>query len=308
MLPKISKSADILRKQGTKHLAKEIWAYCLQSEDLARKLKKVVGKEKYEQIVMFPLLGYWPRLEFPQTFNEKISNRKLHTDNDLYTKLSDKYAVREYVRDKVGDEILNEVYWVTEEPQDIPFEDLPNKFVVKSTHGSDMINIVDDKSTVDFDEIISECENWLQTEFGSPTNEYWYQRIDPKIIVENKIQSDKYKVPVDFKFFVFHGQVECIQVDVGRFDEHSRCMYGPDWELEDYTIKYPKGKGADEPEMLDEMIGIAEKLGEDLEFARVDLYQPKSDKIVFGEITLSPGAGYEWFSPPKYDFILGSYW
>jgi len=303
----ISDALKNLRKTGFSGLCKKVWLFVWVETALAPFTANVLGEITHEKIAQSLSVGYWPQIKNPRTFNEKIANRKLFTNDELFTIVSDKYAVRDYVREKVGDEVLNPVYHVTDDPDTIPFESLPSKFVIKSTHGSGQIIIVDDKEEADIENIRSQCSNWLDTEFGQDTREYWYSEIEPKILVERRIQDSQHKAPLDFKIFVFNGSAEYIQVNIGRFSDLTERFYDTDWNPMEFTHAYEKGPKVDEPAKLDRMIEVAEALGEDFEFVRVDLYQT-DDTVIFGELTLAPGGGYLWFSPKKWDFKLGNLW
>lgn len=253
-------------------------------------------------------LGYWPRIRNPRTFNEKILHRMLHTDERRFARLADKYAVREYVRDRAGDGVLNDVLCVTDDPDEIPFEELPDRFVVKATHGSGMAHLVDDADAADFDDIRARCREWL-TQPATETHEYWYRDIEPRILVERYLRDDEYGVPLDFKFHVFHGQVEYVEVHFDRFEDYSIRIFDADWEpLEVTQGDPPLGPVIEPPELLDEMVDTANRLGADFDYVRVDLYQPNGEEVVFGELTFAPAAGWLGFDPVSFDFELGSYW
>jgi hypothetical protein len=236
-------------------------------------------------------------------------HRKLFTDKDLFVRVSDKYTVRKYVKDKLGDQILNELYYVTDEPSDIPVESLPDEFVIKATHGSGWNIIVKNKRNVDINSIKSKCSEWLSKEYSPIEGEYWYDRSKSRVIVEKYIESGNRDTLLDYKFFVFHGEVKYIEVDFDRFSNHTRRIFTREWNVTDIKIKYPLGEKIEKPTMLDDMIEIAETLGEDFDFIRVDLYQPnQSEKIIFGELTLAHESGAGKFEPIEYDFKFGSYW
>ena len=122
------------------------------------------------------------------------------------------------------------------------------------------------------------------------------------------MHDEDHNVPLDFKFFVFHGEVKYIQVDYDRHGNHTRTIYDSDWNALDSSLEFPKGPKTEAPEQLDEMIDIAETLGEDFDFIRADLYQPNGERVVFGELTVGPGSGIEQFNPRYYDFEFGSHW
>lgn len=296
-----------IRKVGLSGLCKEVWLTLVIRGPLYPLFSFVFDRVTHEKIAQAPCVGYWPRLEHPQTFNEKISNRKFFSDSELYTTVSDKHAVRGFVRDKDCEETLNSLYFVTDNPREIPFESLPQEFVVKATHGSGQVHIVDDKREEDYDEIRSKCEEWLSQDFGTRNAEYWYTNIEPKIIVEERMQVEGREVPLDYKVFVFDGNAEYIQVNIDRFSDLSERFYDTDWSPMEFTHAYEKGPLVDEPDNLDELLEVAERIGDEFDFARVDLYDT-ADGIRFGEITLAPGSGYLWFRPKEWDFTLGSLW
>lgn len=239
---------------------------------------------------------------------KKILHRKLYSDNELYSRVADKYRARSYVAERVGEDILTELYHVTDDPGTIPFGELPDQFVIKATHGWGWNILVPEKDDSDFEEIRSQCQDWLQQEFGHRTNEYWYLDITPRILVEEFIHDDTRSVPLDFKFFVFDGEVEMIEVDVDRFTGHKQRFYTPRWDPIDVKRGKPLAEDIVRPPQLTEMVSIAETLGEEFNFVRVDLCNPVDGRIVFGEVTVAPGAGYIGFIPVKYDFELGSHW
>ncbi len=273
-------------------------------------LSSILSPETHEKLIAAPVLGYWPQLDEPRSFSEKIIVRKLSNERTkLFSKVSDKYAVREYVEKMVGANPLTELYFVGDDPDKILFEELPNKFVVKATHGSGMAVVVNDKEKQDFDSIRSECKSWLETSYGKISREYWYEAISPQIVIEEHVDDPKHNVPPDFKFYVFNGRVEFVHVDFNRFSgNRSRRFFDKEWEAYDFRLDYPLGPVIDEPDRLDEMIDIAEQLGKEFEFIRVDLYHTSDSRIYFGEMTLAPGAGSETFYPVEWDFKLGSYW
>lgn len=255
---------------------------------------------------MAPRVGYWPHIRKPRSFNEKIMHRKLYTNREVFAEIADKVSVRSYVSSKVEKDILNKVYHISDNAESIPFESLPNEFVIKT--GNKKTIIVDNKDSSSYSEIIKECKESFDESFGEQKGEYWYSDTNPKYMVEKRLYGDNQDIPIDYKFFVFNGQVRCIQVDYDRFTNHSRRFYSNDWTPLDVKLEFPLGPISDKPDDLDAMINIAEQLGSDFGFIRVDLYSTKNEGIVFGELTVAPGNGGERFVPQTYDFKLGEYW
>jgi hypothetical protein len=299
----------LYQEKGKEAVAAGALSILLRRSAFSDPLESLLGKEMVEKLVNWFKVGYWPHIENPRSFNEKVMNRKLYTDNCTYSDLECKWTVRDYVRETVGEEVLTEVYHVTDDPETIPFEDLPDEFVVKPTNGAaGEVTIVDDKYTTDHRSIKSKCRDWLSTHHGANNNEYWYGQIEPRVLIEERLTDNEHDVPLDYKFFVFNGRVEYIQVDHGRFSDHSRRFYDRNWTAQEFELRYPLGPEIEEPEQFSEMIAVAEHLGDGFDFLRVDLYQPNGEEVVFGEITIGPGSGCEPFIPVEYDFKLGSLW
>lgn len=273
--------------------------------------KKILGKRYHQKLYIYDRLGYWPRIKNPRTFNEKILHRKLYTDNELFSVVEDKWRVREYVAEKVGESILPKVYHVTDDPDTIPFDELPGAYVIKPNHLSGGANfIIDEESNVDIEQIKKQCSKWLDKTYGRMKEEYWYSKISPKIMVEEYIKSEQYQAPIDYKFMTFHGKVKVIHATYNRFDETAtkRNFYDKNWNPIDVKLHFEQGEDISKPPNLNEMIDIAERLGEDFEHIRVDLYNPDDSNIYFGEMTVAESSGGNPFVPQEYDFKFGSYW
>jgi len=299
---------EIYRKGGLRSVLKESREYLFINGPAAPYIKSILGRRIHHKLYMYLRLGYWPNIQNPRSFNEKLLHRKLYTNNELFSVVEDKWRVREYVSKKVGDDILPEVYHITDDPSTIPFEELPEEYVIKPTHMSGPIVFVEESEKPDRTYIKQSCQEWLNTTFGSMKEEYWYSEIKPHIIIEERLRDKKYDVPLDFKFFTFHGNVEYIQVDSDRYNDHKRRFYDTKWSPQEFELKFPLAPPVNKPEKFDEMVSIAEKLGEEFDFMRVDLYEINNDRIVFGELTVAHGSGGEQFRPQEYDFELGSLW
>ena len=158
--------------------------------------------------------------------------------------------------------------------------------------------------TLDWDRLRRLCQHWLSLSYGG-IDVWAYENVVQRILVEELL--DESGVPFDFKFFVFDGRVRMIQVDLDRFTTQTRTLYTPRWERLSVAYEYPAGADVERPSALVEMIEVAERLGADTEFVRVDLYCVK-DRVVFGEPTPYPVAGRGSFDPPEFDHQLGEWW
>lgn len=249
----------------------------------------------------------WPNLSRPSSFSEKLQWRKLHDRRPLLTTFADKYKVRDYVRQKVGEQFLTKIYWVSEDPGTLPLQDLPDSFVLKANHGTRWNLLVPDKARLDAPAAIATLREWLQDRYPPLRCEWGYHDVRPVAFAEEFLKTRTGDIPPDFKFFVFHGKVRMIQVDLDRAISHTRCLYDPQWNLLPVVLGYPSGAGIAKPDNLGVLIECAEKLADGIDFVRVDLYN-LDGRIVFGELTNYPGGGLEEFTPPAFDVQLGQWW
>ncbi len=249
-----------------------------------------------------------PNLLHPRTFNEKVLHRILFDRQAWMGMVADKYRVRDYVRERVGEHLLPELYCVTTNPDTIPFADLPDRFVVKPTHGSGWVEIVRDKSRLDQASLVATCRTWLSQSYYDITREWIYKDITPRILVEQFIDDGNGSAPNDYKLFVFSGRVEFILVTMGRFETRAHMLLDRDWKAVDVVMAYSRCRRAvPPPPHLQQMIEAAEKLAQGTNFVRADFYDTK-EKLFFGELTVTPGCGLDRFEPASFDAHLGSLW
>ena len=248
-----------------------------------------------------------PSFRRPLTFTERIHVKKLFNRDPLLTVTADKYAVREYVARRVGAEFLTELFAVVDDPADLDFDKLPASFVMKATHGNEANIIVRDKQTLDWAAAVATMQGWLQTNWYWFNKEWSYRHIPPRIVVEELLDENG-NSPTDYKFFVFSGKVRLVQVDVERFTRHQRNLFDENWRSLAVASRFPRPDTIPcMPLRFTEMKAIAERLAQELEFARVDLYQC-GDRIVFGEITHYPDGGSVVYQPREFDRALGDVW
>jgi hypothetical protein len=238
----------------------------------------------------------------PVDFSDKIQVRKLTTDDPRFTRLSDKVLAKDHAAGALGDEWIIPTLWSgTELPNDPPW---PLPFVVKANHASGWNIFVRDLSH--WEQVRDTAHSWLSMPWKEHLHERHYNKIDRQILVEPLI-GDGGDLP-DYKFFVFHGRAHLVQVDTGRFTDHRRAFYDRDWQLQPFGLKYPREtRLLPRPAHFDQMTWAAERLAADFDFVRVDFYDlPEGPK--FGEMTFTPGSGFEPFEPREYDRVLGDLW
>ena len=251
---------------------------------------------------------YLLNLTNPKKFNEKVTYRHLFERNPLLTTIVDKYEVRNYIENKVGGKYLIPIIGVFDDIDSIDFEKLPKNFIMKTTHGSGQ-NIIfrNSKSNTSIEKVKKSFKIWQTEKYRFQELICFVQPIKKRIIIEELLLTKNDKVPEDFKFFVFNGKVEFIQIDNDRFEEHSRNFYDINWNLLTLKKGLLNGKKTIKPAKLEEMILIAEKLAKDFTFMRIDLFLLEN-KIYVGELTPAPGGGITPFEPFEKEIKYGKLW
>jgi teichuronopeptide biosynthesis TupA-like protein len=252
--------------------------------------------------------GRLPNLFRPQTFNEKLLHRLVFDRREVLAEVTDKFRLRAYVASRLEPSLLPELYHVTDNPEDIPFEQLPDRFVLKPNHGSGWIHVVPDKAKLDRDAVIALCRSWLRQNYYELTREWVYKHITPKLMIEEFVDDGSGGIPTDYKFYAFDGLTEVIQVDTGRFGDHRRGFYTPSWEK--LALRYGRGEIIGEiprPRHFEAMLQAAKILGRDLDFVRVDFYDTPR-RPYLGELTATPAAATNIFGSRDYERYLGKFW
>lgn len=248
-------------------------------------------KEYLLSVLLGRVVDYKPDLKNPQTLSEKLQWLKLHYHQPLLTQCADKYAVREYVAEKIGEQYLIPLLGVWDKPEDIDFEALPDQFVLKVNWGSGQNIIVKDKSKLNKSEVLKKLKKWTRRE----QNHYYYgfewayKDIQPKIIAEKYIEQLDGQV-FDYKFKCFNGEPAAVLLCKDRGEKVVYEDYDLDWQPCQFEAMSTKGNSA-KPENLQEMVALAAKLSVGFPFVRVDFYNIDG-QIFFGELTFYPGCGY----------------
>ena len=254
--------------------------------------------------------GYWPNFLHPRTFSEKIWNCMLYERDPLFTLISDKLRLRDYVAAKVGSDYLIPLLWSGDKPEEIPFDELPMKFVIKTNHGCGYNIIVEDKTQLDHVKVKRQLNKMLRENFGQDTYlgiAWGYKNIKPTIIIESFIE-EKGKAPVDYKCWCFCGRIEFISLHFDRFETHSTLSFDRNFEPGGLNFTLPLYNGEyKRPSNYKEIVRVAEPLAERFDFMRVDLYNVEN-KIYFSELTPYPGGVSTKYEPESLDYALGEKW
>jgi len=245
----------------------------------------------------------------PVLFNEKIQWSKLHDRRREWVGLVDKYEVRKFVARTVGGEHLIPCYGVWNSFDEIPFGDLPDKFVLKCTHDCDSVVICKDKNSLDMAKLRKSMNYHLSLNHYWRNREWLYKYVRPRIIAEELISDASGSDLKDYKIFCFNGKPKMICVVSDRFSLYKENFYSVAWEHLPLVLtdrqKF-EGLVLDKPGNLEYMLELAEKLSTGIPHVRVDLYSAGT-KIYFGELTFNHGAGYDTFTP-EYNKLLGDLW
>lgn len=268
-----------------------------------KKILRIFPEKMAVRIDYFRATGRILNLKRPIRFGEKIQWLKFYGDLERYTHLVDKYEVRKYIEDKIGKKYLNELYGIYANADEINFDELPQKFVLKATHGSGDNIIYNGNGYIDINKIRKVLNKSVKENFYYQCREPQYKNIKPRIICERYLEDEEGKLK-DYKFFCFNGKVEFIEVIYDRFYNLKKVFYDTDWNKLNLFPKRNRDINIKKPENLKEMIEVAQILSEEFHFVRVDLYSIK-DKIYFGELTFTPGSGYTPFEPISEEIRIG---
>jgi hypothetical protein len=275
-------------------------------------LSEILMRYKQEKIRFKENTGYELDLKNPESFSHHLVWKKIYDRNPVLVLICDKYRVRDYIKEILGEKESNDILipllYYTNNPKTIPFDNLKGEYIIKSNHNSGPHFMIENGSVPDREEIIAELENQLKFPYGTLKHEWAYGKIKERlVIVEKLIRDEENKIPKDYKFHMINGECAFIQIDFDRFTGHSRTLYDKNWKFIKATLKFKQGPESPKPKNFDKMLEIARNLSKGFDYVRIDLYDIGS-KIYFGEMTNYPGSGMEKFTPQSFDFRLGKYW
>ena len=258
-------------------------------------------------------MGYWLNWTDTRTFSEKIQWLKIYDRKAEYTRMVDKYAVKKYVADLIGEKYIIPTLGVWDKIDNIDWDSLPESFVLKTTQGGGGggVIICRSKGQVNKAEVKRILNESMKLDLYSKFREWPYKNVRPRIIAEQYITVSKFDdngdLP-DYKFFCFNGQPIYCQVIRGRFGDETIDFYDMEWNHQDFIGLNPLVQNGSSPvecpKHLKEMQLICQKLSKGIPFVRVDLYVT-SDSVYFGEMTFYPYSGFGTFRPEIWQKKLG---
>ncbi len=255
-------------------------------------------------------VGYELNLDNPQTYNEKLQWLKLYDRKPLYTKLVDKYEVKDYVASIIGEKYIIPTLGVWDHFDDIDFDSLPDRFVLKTTHDSGGIVICRDKASFDYSTAKKKLEKHLKINYYLVAREWPYKNVKPRIIAEEFREDRETSELRDYKFFVFDGEAKALFIASDRQSENEETKFDF-FDIEFRHLPFTNGHPnaavlPKKPVCFDEMRELAEKLGAGIPHVRIDFYEVNGE-VLFGEMTFTHWSGLKPFDPIEWDYTFGSW-
>lgn len=267
--------------------------------------------EKYLKKLFKLSMGRELNLDHPQTFSEKIQWLKLYNRKPEYTQMVDKYAVKEYVANIIGQEYIIPTLGVWDRVEDIDWDSLPDQFVIKTTHGGGSLGVVicNDKTSLNIHQAQKRLKQSLRQDIYTTFREWPYKNVKPRIIAEKYVEVEGHSDLPDYKFFCFNGEPKYCQVIRDRNTKETIDFYDMEWNHMPFVGLNPIAENGEHPVVrplhLDDMINKCRMLSIDIPFSRIDFYVV-NDKVFFGEITFFPASGMGEFRPKEWNDTLGS--
>ncbi|MBR5597737.1 MAG: glycosyl transferase [Lachnospiraceae bacterium] len=266
-----------------------------------------ISEERYIKIVYRLAFGRKLHLNNPQAFTEKINWYKLFWREPLMKVCADKYEVRKYVQECVGEKYLNEIYGIWEDFDEIDFEMLPEKFVLKPTNGSGDVVICENKKTFDQKKAKKVLMSNKKRHFSSKTKEWAYYNLPFRIVAERYIESDDCNQIKDYKFFCFDGEPKFLFVASERGSDNLKFDYfDMEWNWLPVRNAHDHNPNLEKPGCFSEMVTIVRRLSKAFPHVRVDLYEEQG-RVLFGEMTFYHFGGFTTFEPDEWDYKFGKY-
>ncbi len=268
-----------------------------------------VSDKRFVEMMFYRDMGYKLDLENPRTFNEKLQWLKIYNHRPEYTAMVDKAAAKEYVASIIGPEHIIPTLGLWDRFEDIDFSQLPEKFVLKTTHDSKSVVICTDRQTFDLEAARKLLTTSLQRSYYLRFREWPYKNIKPRIIAEEYMVDESGTELKDYKFSCYNGVATDVMLCYDRSSGDTKFyFFDPEWNLLRYNRRgkeAPEGFTVPKPKNMDQMFRIASRLSEGIPYLRVDLYNINGH-IYFGELTFFPRSGCDNNLLRETDLLFGS--
>ena len=264
--------------------------------------------EEYLRRMFKAVMGTELDLEHPVTFNEKLQWLKLYDRNPLYTTMVDKYEVKKYVADIIGEEYIIPTLGVWDDPDEIDFEKLPNQFVLKCNHNSGLgMCICKDKSKLNYDKVRADLRKGLAQDYYLLNREWPYKNVIPRILAEKYMEDEKVRELRDYKIYTFNEKAKFCMINTDRGTNTRADYFDESYNWLNFTWGYPHADVKPEkPVNYEKMFELAEKLATCTATLRVDFYEVNG-QVYFGELTFFDASGFDKIIPESYDLKFGSW-
>lgn len=251
----------------------------------------------------FRAYGRVLNLKEPKYYGEKIQWIKLYGRVERFTHLVDKYLVRNYIAKKIGKEYLPKLYKTYKNADEINYDELPDKFVLKLNNGSGGNIICRDKSLLDKELSNKKLNKLMKEKYYKYTKELQYKNVNTMIICEEYLENRKGSL-IQYNLHCFNGKVKFIEVHTDKFNGYKENYYYPDWSEAKFRGKLEaRAKYLEKPKNLEKLIELGEKLAYGFPYVRVD-FNAVDDRLYFGELTFTPESGTEGFYPIEQDIEI----
>lgn len=260
------------------------------------RLDRKMPDDLYLKLMYKVQMGRELNLDEPRTFNEKLNWLKLHDRNPLYTTLVDKYRMKQWVADRIGEQYVIPTLAVWDSADDIDLAELPDRFVLKTNHDSGGVVICHDKASFDLEAARAKLRESLGRNYFWQCREWPYKDVKPLIFAEEYLDSDDGVDLADYKFMCFAGEPDCVMLCAERQSGDPKFLFfDRDWNLKRYNVRstrLPDGYSCEPPKGLGDMFDVASRLSSGFPFVRVDLYGV-AGRVFCGEMTFYPQAGWD---------------
>ena len=278
-------------------------------------MQYILPSKLYLRIKYLFRLGQFPNFKNPTLFTEKLQILKLAETENEHTIYADKVRVRNYVKDVLSEDFLIPILWVGDNPNKIPFSELPSQYIIKTNNGSGGNIVVDNKSyliknkkiDIDYSSIINTLKQWLKINYYYQSKEICYKNIKPQVLIEPLLNDEFGDIYLtDYKIHCFNGKAQFLQIIFDRSSDTHENWFDRQGNFLDLIYTYPNNKKLTDLPDFSNLFSIADKLSSPFKYVRVDLYSYQQ-QIYFGELTFYPGSGMDNFNPPKWNKIFGDY-
>lgn len=254
-------------------------------------------------------MGYWINWKNPSTYNEKLQWLKLYNRKDEYSRLVDKYEVKKYVQKIVGEDYVIPTLGVWDNAEDIDITNLPDQFVLKTTHsgGNTGVVICKDKTHFDLEGAKRKLDASLGQSIYRGLREWPYKNVKPRIMAEAYITDNIHASLLDYKFYCFDGEPKAVVIATGRNENLCFDYFDMNFNHLPFEQGGPNSPNLiDKPQNMEKMIELVKTLSKGIPHVRMDLYEVNS-QIYFGEYTFFDSSGMAKFNPIEWDYKFGSY-